>query len=390
MSRRGYWLGRLRRFSRAYAEMHYQLRTEGDTPLRQAASIWVGTAVGVVPVFGIHLGLCLLLARLLRLNTIKTCLAAYINNPVTALPLLYLSAGIGRWMFTGAWISLSLAELREIGVLGLGRDILVGSLLLGTALGGVLAVLTYLVSVRWRHSRVEVRMREIISRRYVEAGVVAWETVRSRLRRDPMWLAILRSGILPERGTLIDLGCGRGVLLSVVRTAIELGASGEWPGRWPAPPQQLTLRGVEGRRRPAAVARTALGDVARIELRTLRTYSPPRCTVATVLDVLRELSPDDQEALLARTAEALEPGGLLLIRDADAGRGFRFLVRRVGTRIRSLPRGGWRRRHHFRRADEWAELLVRLGLTARVAPAWAGSYYGDLIVEARRPELNGP
>ena len=107
MSKRSYWLGRLRRFSRAYAEMHYQLRTEGDTPLRQATSIWVGTIVGVVPVFGIHLGLCLLLARLLRLNTIKTCLAAYINNPVTALPLLYLSVGNGQWVFTGTGITLS-------------------------------------------------------------------------------------------------------------------------------------------------------------------------------------------------------------------------------------------------------------------------------------------
>jgi hypothetical protein len=109
-----------------------------------------------------------------------------------------------------------------------------------------------------------------------------------------------------------------------------------------------------------------------------------------MLDVLRELSPENQERLLARTAEALEPGGLLLIREVDADRGLHFWRRRLGVRIRSLTRGGWRRRHHFRSGDEWAELLSGLGLEVDAAPVWAGSYYGDRIIEARKPSLKLP
>jgi hypothetical protein len=42
---------------------------------------------------------------------------------------------------------------------------------------------------------------------------------RAKLRRDPVYLAVLRGGWLPDRGTLLDLGCGRGLLLALLAVA---------------------------------------------------------------------------------------------------------------------------------------------------------------------------
>src|SRR5262245_6494698 len=65
-----YTAGARRRLGRALAEMHYQLRTEADTPVRTAGSVFIGTLIGCLPVYGAQLVLCFGLARLLGLNRV--------------------------------------------------------------------------------------------------------------------------------------------------------------------------------------------------------------------------------------------------------------------------------------------------------------------------------
>ena len=62
---------RRRRIGQVFAEMHYELRTEGDAPWKAAGSVWLGTVIGCLPVYGAHLLLCAVLGRLLRLSRIK-------------------------------------------------------------------------------------------------------------------------------------------------------------------------------------------------------------------------------------------------------------------------------------------------------------------------------
>ncbi|MEN6631771.1 MAG: DUF2062 domain-containing protein, partial [Candidatus Polarisedimenticolia bacterium] len=53
-----------------FAEMVFRMRTDGATPGRQAAALAVGVFIGCTPLFGLHLGMCLVAARLFRLNVV--------------------------------------------------------------------------------------------------------------------------------------------------------------------------------------------------------------------------------------------------------------------------------------------------------------------------------
>ncbi|HEX2643609.1 MAG TPA: hypothetical protein VHU81_11480, partial [Thermoanaerobaculia bacterium] len=102
------------------------------------------------------------------------------------------------------------------------------------------------------------------------------------------------------------------------------------------------------------------------------------------LDVLHYLPAALQEDLLRRVAEALEPGGLLLIRDADAAGGLRFFATRIQERLCALARRHWRQRFHYRSAEDWRTLLGRLGLEVEVVPMAEGTPYSNVLIAARQ------
>jgi O-methyltransferase involved in polyketide biosynthesis len=99
--------------------------------------------------------------------------------------------------------------------------------------------------------------------------------------------------------------------------------------------------------------------------------------------VLHYLPEADQEALLARIAAALEPGGVLLVREADADAGWRFTAVRVQERFSSLLRRGWRQRFHYRGAAEWEGILRGLGLAVEPHPMGMGTPYANVLLAAR-------
>ena len=115
-------------------------------------------------------------------------------------------------------------------------------------------------------------------------------------------------------------------------------------------------------------------------------YTPPPCRAVVLLDVLHYLAAGDQAGLLARAAAALEPGGVLIVRDADAGLGWRFLLTRVAERLAALARGHLRQRFHYRRADAWDELLRGLGLEVTSTPMWDGTPFGNVLVVGRKAD----
>jgi len=53
---------------------------------------------------------------------------------------------------------------------------------------------------------------EAATRPYIAARQYSWHFSRGKLRHDPVFFSLLRRGLLPDRGSLIDLGCGQGVL----------------------------------------------------------------------------------------------------------------------------------------------------------------------------------
>src|SRR5262245_47511642 len=135
----------------------------------------------------------------------------------------------------------------------IGLDLFAGSLILGVGLGLLLGAIAWIVGRRSRHESPWRRKADEVSRRYLGGGVFHWEFVRGKLRHDPVYRAIEPGLARLEAGTLLDLGCGRGI-------ALALADHGSGHGGSPA----LRLVGVERTAAIATVARAALGGRALI------------------------------------------------------------------------------------------------------------------------------
>jgi uncharacterized protein (DUF2062 family)/trans-aconitate methyltransferase len=369
-SRRRRWVAKLQ-------ELHEGLRTEGDTPARHAAAIALGTFIGCIPLYGAHLLLCVTLASLFRLNRALTYLAAHINNPLTAPPLLALAFGIGHRILEGGWPPMNWAEIAAVGPWRIGGDVLCGSVVLGLVLGAALGAVAYVVSLRARPDPEWARVVDETARRYMPSGILQWEFVRGKLLYDPLYRAIGSRLEARGWGRVLDLGCGRGVVL-----ALADGVRRTRPSPGAAAPVELV--GVEVRATTARVARAALGDAALIVVADLSVYPPPEADIVLLLDVLHYLDAPAQERIVGRVAAVLRPGGLLLVREPDASSGARFLVTRAAERMRAVFRGAWRQRFHYRSGADWMRLFVAHGLAVTATPMDRDTPFANLLFEARR------
>jgi len=215
-------------------------------------------------------------------------------------------------------------------------------------------------------------------------GVSAWQYARGKLRFDPVYVSILRRGLLPDRGTLLDLGCGHGILLALIAAARRQFGEGHWPAGWHAPPALLRLGGIERHVNRVAVAHKALGPAARIEQGDIRNTEFPSCSALVILDVLQYQEEGEQQRILERAVRALEPGGVLILREADAAAGLAFKATAWSERLMEAVRGQLRPRLHYRRAADWIGLMEELGTTVRVEPMSVGTPFANVLFVAKR------
>jgi len=225
---------------------------------------------------------------------------------------------------------------------------------------------------------------EAASRPYAGAGRYAWHFARGKLRHDPIFIYLLRHGLLPARGSLLDLGCGQGVLLSLLKAAKAQYQAGLWPQGWPAPPLNLDLRGIELREERVKAAHCALGGGAQVDLRDLRDFDFRPCSVIVMLDVLHYLGEEEQQRLLEKAAGALEPGGLLLLREADAGAGFTFQATKWTERIAGALRGQFGQQLHYRSAVQWIAELAARGFAVGAEAMSEGTPFANVLLVARK------
>jgi uncharacterized protein (DUF2062 family)/SAM-dependent methyltransferase len=369
----------------AIRQVFYGLRTEGAGRKREAAAIGVGIFIGCLPFYGFHLLLCWATGWLFGLNRLKLYIAANISNPLFAPTLLFAELQIGAWLRRGHFHPLTLQAMKTSNLSVFGLDILVGSLVLGAALGAIFAALTY-ASVRGTAADAWfVDLVRASSDRYITASIAAWEFARGKLRADPIYRATVCGTLLPSGGTLIDIGCGGGLTLALLADASARCRAGHWPASGPPPPRFDRLIGIETRPRAAAIARNALGADAEIVLADARTTSLAPCTAILLFDVLHMIPADEQEPLIAAVAAALQPGGVALVREADAAAGWRFEAVRLGNRLKALAFGHWRQRFSFRRTDEWLARFAAHGLSGQVYPMGQGTPFANVLFQVTAP-----
>jgi uncharacterized protein (DUF2062 family) len=361
----------------------YQLRTEGGSPARDAVAIGVGVFIGCSPWYGLHLAICWAAGWLLGLNRLKMYLAANISNPFAAPFLVLAELQTGAWLRRGAPHALTLDTVRTTDPWTFGADILIGSLVVGAVLGGTAGLATWLTTRETGDDRLFSGLVRRASDRYVATSVTAWEFARGKMRGDPLYRTVVTGGVLPSGGVLVDIGCGQGLMLALLAEAASEWRSGRWPGA--PPPLFETLVGIELRPRVAALAQRALQQGASIVAGDAREHVPRQCRAVLCFDVLHMMPACDQESLLAAVSAALESGGTILVREADAGAGWRFRAVRAGNRLKALAFGNWRQTFHFRTVQEWTTLFRRFGFEVQSRATGEGTPFANVLFVLSRP-----
>jgi 2-polyprenyl-3-methyl-5-hydroxy-6-metoxy-1,4-benzoquinol methylase len=221
--------------------------------------------------------------------------------------------------------------------------------------------------------------------RYRPAGTVAYHFALGKLGQDPVFAAILRQGLIPDKARVIDLGCGQGVLLALLAVAQEPQQVAGWPTGLPPLPRGVVARGFDLRSDAIEAARVALGNGAQFVVSDVRDANLTECDVVTILDVLHYLDFDAQRRLLERVHAALAPGGRLLLRAGDTSQGWRFRFTLVTDWLITVLRGSLQKRFFCRSASEWLQLLRDVGFETQMQPMCEGTPFANVLLIGRRP-----
>lgn len=361
---------------RSWARRLYMtLRTEHRTPGKVALGVGVGVFVGCSPLWGLHFALSVLLATLFRLNRVIVYAGANIGNPLTAAPILFAELQIGHHLLHGVWLPVTLADVETLGIGGFVANLVVGSIVVGAALGVLVGGAAWLVARASSHHE---RYREVVDAivlRYVDVSIRDAEAARAQLLGDPVYPFLMEEGVLGSGARILDLGCGRGLAGALV-------------GLFQRDPERRRYYGVDLCDRYVRAARLALHDEPGCSVRTidLRDFDPPPADVVLMNDVLRFLPFSAQDALLRRVARAIPPGARMFVREKDAGGGWRFVWASFLDATAMMIPGRPHRGTHYRRAEDLRNALLAAGFTVidraaprSTSPAWV------LLEATRRP-----
>lgn len=133
-------------------ELARQVLTAHLSPGAVGLGVGVGVFIGCLPLYGLHLAICVAVAGLLRLNQPLVYLAANISNPLVAPLLIAAELAVGEWARYGRLPAAALPGGTVWQMARAGGDLflscLLGGLLVGTTLGGALGGLALVVARR--------------------------------------------------------------------------------------------------------------------------------------------------------------------------------------------------------------------------------------------------
>lgn len=219
---------------------------------------------------------------------------------------------------------------------------------------------------------------------YRAAGRFAWHFARAKLRRDPVFVALLRDGMVRDAARLVDLGCGQGLLAAWLAAARAQHAAGNWPAGWAPPPAIGQYCGVELMPRDVERAREALAGQGEFVLGDMRSAAFGSADVVVILDVLHYIEPAAQVAVLQRVRDALPRDGALLVRIGDAAGGLPFRISQWVDSGVVLARGHGRCPLHCRPLAGWTALLRELGFDVDARPMSGRNPFANVLLVCRR------
>jgi SAM-dependent methyltransferase len=191
--------------------------------------------------------------------------------------------------------------------------------------------------------------------------------VRSKVRTDPVYAAVL-DRLRGHRLPLVDVGCGAGVLPLYLR---EHALS-------------MPITGIDFDERKIAAARKACDGAANVDFIVGDAREPlPAGRSVVMLDLLHYFREGDQRRILENAADAVPPGGMVIIRDAVRDGSWRYRATYLQESFSRLI--AWLRaeRLHFPTRETIAGAFP--GFDAEVVPLWGRTPFNNYLFVFRRP-----
>ena len=359
-----------------------RLRGGDLTPARAAASVAVGLAIGVTPLYGFHLPLVIAVCLPLGLDTPVAYLAANISLPFIAPFPTIAEIEIGSKITTGGWLELTRDGLRQYGIRPFLRQIIVGTIVFSPLMATFGAVLTYGVASLFRKTPLPDSFEAVVDRvaeRYARGSKFTRGYVRSKMTSDPVVKTLFDLSKATSFGEVGDIGCGRGqlsILLLEAKAATR--ASGfDWDD---AKVEEATRAAASFGEAEALAGTFSEGD--------LRSHEMAECDTALLLDVLHYLTIDEQDVLLARVATSTRR--TIFVRELDPDRGWRSAVTRFQERVTTRLGVNHGARVLLRPISGIESILEKNGFDVSVAPCWAGTPFSNVLITARRRASGEP
>ena len=180
---------------------------------------------------------------------------------------------------------------------------------------------------------------------------------------------------LPERGLVLDLGCGYGVVSHLV--------SAECPDR--------AVIGIDISSRRIDAAKRSTDHRENVEFHTadIREVQIPRCDAIVMLDILSMLLYQDQERILVRCYEKLCDNGVLVIKDTSKSPYWKYAYAYIEDVIKTKlgVYGNEVVRHLSRYWDvqDFLKLLNRIGFHATMIPLRSNLPYPGVFYICHKP-----
>jgi uncharacterized protein (DUF2062 family) len=122
-----------------------RLRGGELTPARAAASVAIGLAIGVTPLWGVQWAIILAVCLPLRLDAGIALLASQVSLPFIAPFITFAEIEIGARILRGSWVALTRDEVKTLDLATVASELALGTLLVAAASAALGASLAYAV-----------------------------------------------------------------------------------------------------------------------------------------------------------------------------------------------------------------------------------------------------